>query len=185
MMKNLLLRLCLAGAVLPVGLVPSENLSVSVETMLQTGVPSQKIQARPSHPVLKGDRLGALTEAISIAAYEKSVPAYLLLAIAFREGSFMPQVIGKIGERTTFQLAPSTINRARELDSRCDPDSDFGAAFCAASWLSYCFSTCGTWEGAVAFYASGRTCSLDNERIRWIVEDRISLAFWFSAHCLP
>jgi hypothetical protein len=159
--------------------VPPERVRSGVVKLLREGVPKHGIGARPAHPLLASDvDLEVFARAVSEAAEAKDVPAFLLVAIAFREGSLVSGGVGELGEETMFQLAPGTLKLMEKTEPRCDRATVVGSAYCAATCLAAEFGRCRTWEGAVARYATGRTCWPSSDRAKWVVKDRLGLVRW-------
>jgi len=156
------------------------ELDRAVIRLVTTGSERHAIAPYPHHPITR-DALAreALARACVEAGSAHAVDPWLLLAIAFREGSFGLSTEGALGERSTFQFMPSTSQHvARTVEPRCDLDTVTGAAYCAAGLLAQGREKCdGDLRGAFLRYATGRpACRPWNAKTRWLVRDRFSLA---------
>jgi len=119
-----------------------------------------------------------LAEAIHFASKKYNLKnPFWLVAISFREGSFQRVVVAdsEIGERSTFQISPKTEKWiAKELDEECTTKTYQGAAICAAALLDQYMKKCGTIEGALTKYATGKRF----KPYLWSSKDRASMAFY-------
>lgn len=155
----------------------------AILTLLQRGARAFRIQPTPRHPMARSaEQRRTLAEAISAAAAAHAVPAMLLLAIAYREGSFRHAALGKLQERTTFQVMPrvARVLRTGRLTGTpvptCTQADARGAAMCAAALLRYGFDRCGTWGNALILYATGHRCTPGTSaHLRFIQRDRLGL----------
>jgi len=177
----LALAVVLAVAEAAIGSEPVEveRVDAAILRLLQRGLPAHDIGPWPRHPVaLDATQRRELAEAVVEAGTAHGVDPYLLTAIAFREGSFLRSGIGNLGEVSTFQMVPPTARYASRLDARCSTEDGYhGSARCAAALLAHWREhRCGSLEGALSYYASGRTCRPDTDRLRWIVRDRFGIA---------
>jgi hypothetical protein len=174
-MKKLILILCL---LLPMTAIASENkIEKAIMYIINKGFPKLQVFPRKNHPLKKDiQRRKELIEAIE-NAHQKypEVPEMLLVAKAFREGSFVGDKDGAIGEKTTFQMLPVTAKAAKKLEPECTLKTYKGAALCTAAWLNHWKNKCGTLEGALVIYATGHTCKIQTRRVQWIVHDRIRI----------
>ena len=152
---------------------PARAIESALKRLLDTGLPEHKIGACPGCPgALDVAGRVALASGIQIAAHEYDLSPGLLGAIAYREGAFAGRAVGKLGEISTFQIIP---DRAKAFDCG-DIDSHASAARCAAKIITAGRIRCGDLEGALAWYATGRTCTADTKRLKWLVEDRLGIA---------
>jgi len=144
----------------------------ALRKLVYEGLPEHKIEPCPSCP---GARRNAdrrrLSRAIAEASTRYSIDPGLLGAIAFREGAFRAEVVGGLNEGSTFQIVPAQAKRLK-----CDLSTHAGAADCSAKMLSLGRIHCGDLEGAILFYATGRTCEPDTPRLKWMLRDRLGIA---------
>jgi hypothetical protein len=162
---------------LPLKAVEVKDIDKAMIYIMAKGLISHKIHPWPNHPLLKnhGRRL-ELAQAINNASEKYQIPPYLMVAIAFRENSFTQTRTGAIGELSAFQMLPRIARIVRKIEPQCSLNTQKGSALCAAAWLSVWFKKCGSWEGALSIYASGRSCKPDTDRLKWLTKDRINIA---------
>ncbi len=142
------------------------------------GLPHPDVKPRPRHPMVRDtEARRRLSVAIVDASKGLNVDPWLLLAIAYREGSFIGDTDGKIGERSTFQIVPAAAKyvRSKGYDG-CTLDTLEGSAVCAAALLHLHEGDCGSVKGAVVKYATGSKCKATNKKLGWIAWDRPALA---------
>ncbi|MCP4678077.1 MAG: hypothetical protein GY854_21700 [Deltaproteobacteria bacterium] len=159
--------------------VSADDISRAIQTLLLQGIPEHNILPHPAHPMACNKELrDELATGIKTAADAYNVPPFLLVAIAFREGSFKNTAKGGIGERSTFQMLPRIAKLAAAIDSRCNLKTYEGAAFCTAIWLNNLSAPkrCTSHEGALLKYATGYTCFPLRKKHVWIVKDRFGIA---------
>jgi hypothetical protein len=154
------------------------RIDAAITYLLRVGLPRHKIYPWKKHPLLRKPEIREdVSKSIYAASEAKSVPAPILIAVGFREGSFRAESVGAIGETSMFQITPNTARIAKKLDKRCDIDTVPGSAFCAASLLSHWKKKCGTWKGSIAVYATkGVQCNPNIPRVKWITKDRVGIA---------
>lgn len=154
------------------------QVQASIEHLVRQGLPDEGVMPWPANPVLKDPaELEEISNAIFQAASVHRIDPYLLIAIAFRESTFKSQSVGKIGERSIFQITEYTARQIQNrVDAMCSLESHLESAFCAAAWLAYWQRRCGSIEGAISIYASGKSCKPRTKRTEWIVQDRLAIA---------
>lgn len=111
---------------------------------------------------------------IRAAAIANDVPAELILATAERETKLRhdgPR--GKLGERGIVQVHPNTGRRFR-----CNLKTQRGQLDCGAAILAHGYRRCGTWRGAVTYYAGskGACRAKPGTRLERVARDRTKLA---------
>ncbi len=169
------------GGEKPLGKPVEVELGVSktidtITFILKKGLPKHRIYPWIKHPLLRKPKdMHRTAKAIYDAATLKKIPVPILIAIGFREGSFRPGSIGKIGELSMFQMVPSTAKAAQELEPLCTLDTLEGSAICSATWLGHWREKCGSWEGSFSKYATGKTCKPVNDRVEWMANDRVGI----------
>jgi hypothetical protein len=147
--------------------------------LMAHGMKSHKIKPHPNHPMMKDhEARKELAHAISEAAHAHDIPEMLMVAIAYREGSFSNDKIGGIGERSSFQMLRYVAKRAQQIDPKCDLKTYHGAARCSAAWLAHWSSPgrCKNLEGAIMMYATGKGCTPTRPKHKWIIRDRLGIA---------
>lgn len=145
--------------------------------ILSKGVPKHNIKPYPEHMLLKSpyERL-RLARAIVSAAKRHRVSRWILVATAFREGSFKGKKKGLGGELSMFQIMPGTARLIREFEPMCSFTTVESAAICAAAILRQGYDKCGSMSGALAKYVTGKGCKAVTARVKWIVWDRQGIA---------
>lgn len=164
--------LCLPFALPTPGKPNVDRIEAALARLITEGIPAHKIVRCPGCPGgrdAKGRAL--LADAIAQASGRWAISPGLLAVIAYREGAFAGNAKGKLGELSTFQIMP---DRAKYAD--CDLSEHGGAAECAAKLLSIGREKCGSIEGAVVWYATGRTCVADTKHLAWLLWDRVGVA---------
>jgi hypothetical protein len=142
-----------------------------------SGLPAHDIEPFANNPIVKNPKArSALARGIVAASIDHDINPWLMLAIAYRENSFGNTATGSRGEITVFQIVPRTLQRAREMDQRCSGDNYKGSAYCAAVLLRHWTDLCGSVRGAMAKYATGKTCSPQSKKVAWILWDRFGIA---------
>lgn len=145
--------------------------------IIKKGIPKFKIHPWKKHPFLNNEEeRKELAQAILEAATKHNIPPMLLVAIAFREGSFHGRREGKLGEKSTFQVIRYVAKRVAQHEPACALDGHRGASLCAAALLSRYRAQCGNLKGAFVLYATGRTCEPDSEHLKRVVKDRFRIA---------
>jgi hypothetical protein len=125
-------------------------------------------------------------EKILIEAAElEGIDPALFVAMAYRESSFTPSAIGKLGEIGLFQVHGKAARK-------CDLKTVAGQAACGARWLARVIAECGGYvvldskrcqktlsqaacSGGLAAYASG-SCQARTKRTAWLIRARLKLA---------
>jgi hypothetical protein len=151
-----------------------DRVEAAILHIVQKGLPSHGVEPFPGHEIARDQEMRReLAEAIVDAGPLRNIPPMLLVAMAFREGSFRNTAEGTIGERSTFQIVDQVIDA---LD--CDVATYRGAADCAAVWLDLKRDECGgDLRGGFLRYATGRrVCRPYSEKTRWLVNDRFGIA---------
>jgi hypothetical protein len=149
----------------------------TVTHILKEGLPKFRIFPWKRHPLLKNTKeMYTTSKAIYGAAKMKGTPTPILIVMGFREGSFRPGSKGKIGEESMFQMVPSTAKLVKKIEPLCDLSTVEGSAICASTWLRHWKDECGDWKGSIAKYATGKTCEPVNDRVKWLVKDRLGIA---------
>lgn len=168
---------------MPIQTRPEENRDLiqlvdsAVLRMLRNGLSSRRIRPCPRHPLaLDPDRRLRFAAAVAAASESHGIPASLLLAIAFREGSYRHRSLGKRGELSSFQIAPSTAVWVARKEPRCDIKTIEGSAHCAAFFLNYYENVCGSLEKSFVRYVTGKSCNYNTPKVRWIIKDRFGIA---------
>jgi len=154
------------------------QVQAAIEHLVGQGLPDEGVRPWPANPVLKDPlELEEISNAIFQAASVHRIDPYLLIAIAFRESTFRARSVGKIGERSIFQITEYTARQIQNrVDARCSLNNHLESAFCAAAWLAHWQRRCGNIEGAISIYASGKSCKSRTKRTEWIVRDRLAIA---------
>jgi len=162
-----------------------QKIEAAIRHVIEDGIPKYRVMPNRNHSLIKSDvRMRELSTAISSASAKWSIPPMLLVAIAFRENSFKGHLVGKLGERSTFQIIPTMVRSiqhgqfpwSRIAEPECDLKTMHGAALCAAALLAIHLDRCGDLDGSLALYATGRTCKEDTERLKWLVGDRLGIS---------
>lgn len=145
--------------------------------VVQTGLPQHQIQPHPNHSITRDTAARAeLTTGIEQAALEHQVDPFLMVAIAFREGSFRHDATdGKA--YSTFGVHPGTAKHVRlTFEPRCTLATVRGSAFCSAGTLTWGRAKCGNMRAALSFYATKGYCRSEKRKVRWLVKDRFGIA---------
>lgn len=177
-MKYLIITLLILFTSLPVRAGEVEVEKAMLHIMIR-GMPKHKIKAFPHHPIVRNhEARKELAHAIAEAAKTHNIPEMLMVAIAYREGSFQNDKVGGIGERSSFQMLRYVAKRAQQIDPKCDLRTYRGAARCSAAWLAHWSSPgrCKNLEGAILMYATGKTCKPTRPKHKWIIRDRLGIA---------
>lgn len=163
--------------------IKKEKIEKAIIHIAEDGIPKFRIGFNKKNVVLRNPKeRRKLSEAIYEAnrKYPK-VPVESLIIISFREGSFKNDVIGGIGEKSAFQIAPKMEKRIRKkLEQECSTDTYQGAALCSAALLNKCLEKCGNLEGAYIFYATGKYCNGRTKQQKWIGKNRAKLTKYLS-----
>jgi hypothetical protein len=111
------------------------------------------IRLAPRHPMANQARQQRFAK-LQVAATETyGTPLSLTMAMMFKESSGRPGVIGKRGEVGLMQVHPLTSAR---FCKRIDMSDPRGQVICGHKVLRYGYDRCGTWKGALTWYASSR-----------------------------
>lgn len=182
-MQKIIILVLILLVVLCLGATKQEPTEVdridrAIHFILSKGLPKHKIFPHPRHKVVKDPELRLqIALAIQRASEAKKVPAPLLIATGFREGSFKASSVGKLGEKSMFQMMGRTARLAQKLDSRCALDTVEGSAMCSATWLKHWYKKCGDWQGSLTLYATGGpTCKPQSSHVEWLTRDRLGIA---------
>jgi hypothetical protein len=188
-MKILLFLLSLFTATSVVADGGTTGVEAAIKHMITDGIAKYRVVPNRRHQLLKSESLlSELSAAICVASQKWNIPPMVLVAIAFRENSFRGAPVGKLGERSTFQIVPSMVKMIQSglfpwskiAEPACNLKTIDGAALCAAALLAIHRERCGSGAGALALYATGRTCKTDTERLKWLVGDRLGIAEYLS-----
>lgn len=177
-MKYLIIVLLLLFTSVPAMAGETEVEKAMLHIMIR-GMPQHKIKAHPHHIMVKNhEARKELAHAITEAAHAHNIPEMLMVAIAYREGSFQNDKVGDIGERSSFQMLRYVAKRAQQIDPECDLKTYRGAARCSAAWLAHWSAPekCKNLEGAILMYATGKTCKPTRPKHRWLIRDRLGIA---------
>ena len=142
------------------------------------GIPEHKIAPHLGNKVArdKSKRLDLIL-AIDEASTKYDVPPMLLVAMAYREGSFTMDGDGALGERSTFQMVGYVaIHIQKKIEPECTLATYRGSALCAAAWLDAKRKVCGTLDGSFVMYATGNRCEPRTGHVVWLVRDRFGIA---------
>lgn len=110
-------------------------------------------------------RVARLAYAFERAEHETGVDAWLLAAIAFHESGLNVEAIGARGEHGVMQLMPGSP-WGREAARRCrvsPSDCDAIEIEVAARVVAHALTRCGTEEGALIVYNTGRGCTAEGD----------------------
>lgn len=162
-----------------------DRVDAAIKDVVEFGIPKHNIKPNKRNKMYRND--GArreLAEAIVHAGSKYDVPYMLLVAISYREGSFVGNKNGLRGEESTFQVVPrvaATIRLGRHpwsdiAEPGCNLQTTMGSALCAAALLRIHVGKCKTIEGALMYYATGDTCKWKKGKLRWIGRDRFGIA---------
>ena len=148
--------------------------------IITEGLPKYKIKPFLNN-LLSMDRTPRLdlVFAIDAASIKYDVPPMLLVAMAYREGSFKMTSVGKLNERSTFQMVSYVAKHIRDtLEPECDLTTYRGAALCTAAWLDFhrAPQRCGSLQGSFMIYATGKRCTPSTAHQVWLVRDRFGIA---------
>lgn len=171
------MALCLlCSAAAPTEQTDTETqVAAAIRHIVKRGLPSRRIQPFPAR--LKSIPVEELSYGIAAASEAYEIDPFFLTAMAYREGGFDNSAVGKLGELSTFQMAPETVKRAQVLDPRCKADIPSGAAWCSAAWLSYWKDNLGSLKKAFVMYATGKASpKYLSKRIAWMFDDRMTIA---------
>lgn len=131
------------------------------------------IRLAPRHPMsnVKRQRRFATLQVAATEVY--GTPLSLTMAMMFKESSGIPTLVGSRGEIGLMQVHPATGAR-----HRCDLTKPRGQIVCGHKVLRAAYDHCGTWEGALARYASSTgTCSPKRgSNLAAVVKSRFKLA---------
>jgi hypothetical protein len=168
--------LALIGVIfLPGMLIAAEppDVEAAMIHIVTRGIPKHQIEPNRGNAILRDPAWRTeLAAAIVDAGRAHGVPVWFLVAVAYREGSFRREPVGKLDEHSTFQITPRT---ARHF--KCDLATAAGAADCSARIIRHYWDECGTLGGGFMHYATGRNiCSPDTKHLLWLRWDRLGIA---------
>ncbi len=165
--------------------INERQVELAIQHIVKNGVKKHRIKPHPRHKMAKPESKSRteLAQAIVEAANKHAIPEMLLVAIAFRENSFIGDKKGKIGEESTFQIVPRVARFIRlgkfpwteYSEPGCDLKTVDGSALCAAALMRIHMLRCKTLEKSLVLYASGHTCKADTPRLHWLSRDRLNL----------
>lgn len=117
-------------------------------------------------------RFVTISKAIAIASRGSYERAHLLVTIARHESAFWRSVHdgtvrGAAGERGLWQVHPS-LSEFHDCRPGVDLDSTLSCANVAASQIERARRMCGTTEGTIALYGSGKSCEPDGDWIEGV-----------------
>jgi hypothetical protein len=123
----------------------------------------------PNHPLRQNTpSLLLMQKSIETSANVHRLPVALLLAVVYRESSFLSTARGE--SRGEIGLTQVHGVAARHCDLSTVP----GQLDCGASWLRYCISTCGNIRRGLTAYATGK-CRTTSTKVTKKIESRIRL----------
>ena len=170
-----------------------EQVSEAILHIAYDGMPGRIQPDRGNKVVRDVKARNELASAIVQAAKRYDIPPMLMVSIAYRENSFLRQRIGKLGEKSAFQVVPGNVSAIRRgkfpwsdiSEPQCDLDTMDGAALCAAALLRIHVGKCGDLKGAFSLYASGKTCKPSvGGKLYWVVKDRFKIAEYLEERTL-
>jgi hypothetical protein len=132
---------------------------------------SYLLRTNPRHPLHKTPvKRAQIAAGLLEHGRRHSIPPYFLLAAAFRESSLRTDVAGLLGEMGILQCHGHCARG-------CNMRVLSGQLECSVRWLRAKMDECnGSLEGGFLRYATGRRiCKPDSEKLRWLVNDRVSL----------
>jgi len=151
----------------------TEQIEKAIVHILTEGMPEHKIKPFPRHRFIRDKAARrALARSIVFSGNKQRISPWILVAIAFREGSFVGKKAGLLKEESTFQIVPKNIPWLKKIEPGCSLESVQGAALCAATLLRHNYDKCGSMNGALTLYATGKRCKSDNPHVKWLVRDR-------------
>jgi len=119
------------------------------ETITVSAVIRGLLKTNRRHHLYRDDAArNALAAEFVQVAREWDIPLYLLVASAYKESTFRPNVAGKLGEQGLLQLHGPAAEG-------CDFSTTLGQLQCGARYLSASAKKCGDLRDAVARYMSG------------------------------
>lgn len=154
------------------------QIEAAILYIMDIGFPEHKIYPNRGNPLYRNRaRRAELVRAIDEASTRYPVPPMFLVAMAFREGSFVGKKPGDLGELSTFQIIPRTARIIRKRhEPECTLDTVQGSALCAAAWLAHWTPKCGSLHGAFVIYATGKRCKPVTPHLIWMLRDRFGIA---------
>lgn len=146
--------------------------------IITVGLPRFKIKPNLGNPLAKNRSMRLdLVLAIDEASTKWNDPPMLLMAMAYREGSFTMEGKGKLNEASTFQMVKAVARHVGQgMEPLCELRTYRGSAHCAAAWLSHHRETCGDLTGSFVKYATGKRCSPNTAHVIWVLRDRFAIA---------
>ena len=163
------------------------QLNAAIVWLLTNGLPEHDIGPCPNCKMARdAEARRELCAAIAESSGLLKADPWLMLAIAFREGSFTGHQVGDIGERSTFQIVADAVEWLhRKGYTACTLETLEGSAICAAALLTEHEQRCGSQRGALLYYATGRTCDADTKHLTWLAWDRTGIARKLEARFAP
>jgi len=142
------------------------------------GIPEHKIEPFVGNEIARDKTKRVdLILAIDEASKKWAVPPMLLVAMAYREGSFTMEGGGALGEQSTWQMMGYVAKHIKEtIEPECTLETYRGSALCAAAWLAHNRDKCGSLDGSFVMYATGNRCEPRTGHVVWLVRDRFGLA---------
>jgi len=130
--------------------------------------------AQRVHPLARNLKLARkrAEQVVDVSAFY-AVPNSLVLAIAIRESGLHTSALDSKGAAGLMQVSPCNVAKLR-----CEMKTAVGQLHCGCRVLRMGFDKCGTWAGAVTYYASrDETCiAKRGTRLAWVAKDRLRLA---------
>lgn len=156
----------------------AQSVDQAIVHVLRRGIPEHQIGPHLGHTLLSHpDQRRRLAAAIVVAAKKHQVSPWILIAVAFREGSFRGNKEGSLGERSVFQIMPATMRMIQKIEPDCSFATVEGSALCAAALLRREYNNCkGSMIGALVKYVTGKGCVAKTGHVKWIVRDRQGIA---------
>ncbi len=125
------------------------------------------------HPLLKEpERAKEIADAVDAAAQATGFEVSTILTIAWFESRLEKKVgtlekKGSLGEMGLMQCHGKAVKN-------CDLTTIQGQVTCGSNWLKTCLDTCGSLKGAIAYYATGKSCTAQGS-IDLMVQRRLAL----------
>jgi|LSQX01.2.fsa_nt_gb hypothetical protein len=126
------------------------------------------VETNPRHPMNESEHSDELAREILRAANStENVEPELILTMAFCESTLRTTARGGLGEVGIMQIH-GVAKRG------CDMETRQGQLNCGAKFLQESYNICGSWEGSLTRYATGK-CKSDKSRVKWLVNYRIKM----------
>lgn len=131
------------------------------------------VRYAPRHPMSDSIARAEMVSMIDAAADKYRLPRALVVAIVYRESSFIARSVGPAGEIGLMQVHPNTAAKFR-----CEIKTAANQLNCGCRILSASAERCGTLRGGLTAYGSrdGRCVSLPGSKLSRFVADRFALA---------